>query len=230
MNDNKIQERLTYVLIGCVLFIFLWLCIITGFMVGVCQDVLTLTAETETVPETEEVIETTESETAPVETAPTITIIPEIEETIPTEPATVIPETIEPPVIEETEPEIDPHDVELLACVIYQEAGADYICDECRRRVADVVLNRVEDPKFPDTIRGVLTAPGQYGNFSVTGVVWPERASYPGEVHAVRRAYRIAREVLSGQHSDLYGKGYIWQATFIQGKDNVYCCGHYYGR
>lgn len=38
---------------------------------------------------------------------------------------------------------VDEHDVELLACVIYQEAGGDTCCDMCRRRVADVVLNRV---------------------------------------------------------------------------------------
>lgn len=141
-------------------------------------------------------------------------------------------EVIEPepePVIE-PEVEVDPHDVELLACVIYQEAGADYICDDCRRRVADVVLNRVDSEYFPNTIEEVLTAPNQYGRFSWTGVVWPERASYDSEAHAVDRAYRIAEEVLKGQHSELYGNGYIWQAEFSQGVDNIYCCGIYFGR
>ena len=222
MDENKKHEQLLYVLLGAVLFIFFWLAIITGVLIGMSQGDLTS-------PETDAVIETTDSETAPVETVP-VTSIPETEPIIHTEPEETEPEVTEPPETEAPALAINPDDLEMLACVIYQEAGEDYICDECRRRVADVVLNRVADPKFPNTIRGVLTAPGQYGNFSVTGVVWPERASYPGEAHAVCRAYRIAKEILLGKHSDLYGKGYIWQATFIQGKDNVYCCGHYYGR
>lgn len=144
-------------------------------------------------------------------------------------------EVIEEEVVEEpVEPEIviDPEDLEMLACVIYQEAGSDACCDDCRRRVADVVLNRVESDRFPyaDTIYEVLTAKRQYGRFYWTGVVWPDRASNPGEKHAVERAYRIAEEVLSGQHSELYGQGYVWQAEFKQGKDIVECCDIYFGR
>lgn len=141
---------------------------------------------------------------------------------------------IAPVVIEEVEeteaPIIDPEYKELLACVIYQEAGGDAYCDECRRRVADVVLNRVEDSRFPDSIYEVLTAKNQYGRFYWTDVVWPQRAFNENEKDAVERAYRIAEEVLSGQHSDLYGNGYIWQAEFKQGKDIIYHCGHYFGR
>lgn len=132
--------------------------------------------------------------------------------------------------VEEVEvvPEVNQRDLELLACVIYQEAGGNAHCDDCRRRVADVVLNRVNDPRFPNDIHSVLTAPRQYGRFSQTGVVWPERAQY--EPEAVARAYRIAEEVLLGQHSELYGQGYIWQAEFKQGTEQLYHCGHYFGR
>ena len=225
---NEQHKKITYFLLGAVLFIFFWLSILTGFVIGVCEDVLALT---ETTPETEATIETTTIETAPDKTS-----IPETEETIPTEstepietePVKTVPETTEAPVIEEPTVEIDPYELELLACVIYQEAGGDKQCDECRRRVADVVLNRMADPRFPRTMKGVLTAEGQYGNWSETGVVWPDRAK--GDYEAVQRAYRIAREVLSGQHSDLYGNGYVWQARRVQGKDNVYCCGQYFGR
>ena len=143
----------------------------------------------------------------------------------PTEPTT---EPTEPHIEEQTEESYDP--VELLACVIYQEAGSDSICDDCRYRVADVVLNRVTDSRFPDTIHGVLTAPGQYGNYSKTDVVWPSRANNSGEKHAVQRAYAIAMSVVAGTHSELHGEGYVWQAQFVQGKDNIYCCNHYYGR
>ena len=118
----------------------------------------------------------------------------------------------------------------MLACVIYQEAGGNGSCDDCRRYVADIVLNRVEHPKFPNTIEKVLTAPRQYGSFHYTGVKWAERSKYDVEKEAVERAYRIAEEVLSGQHSKLYGEGYIWQAGFVQGTEGFWCCGHWYGR
>lgn len=137
---------------------------------------------------------------------------------------------IEEPVEEEIE--VDPEDLEMLACVIYQEAGADYCCDDCRRRVADVVLNRVGDDRFPDNIQDVLTQKRQYGRYYWTGVVWPERAQNDCEKHAVERAYRIAEEVLKGEHSELYGEGYIWQAEFKQGTGVVYCdqCKIYFGK
>lgn len=146
------------------------------------------------------------------------------------EPEIVAEEVVEEP----AEPEIviNQEDLEMLACVIYQEAGSDACCDDCRRRVADVVLNRVESDRFPyaNTIYEVLTAKSQYGRFYWTGIVWPDRASNPGEKHAVERAYRIAEEVLSGQHSELYGNGYVWQAEFEQGKDIIDCCDIYFGR
>ena len=141
---------------------------------------------------------------------------------------------VEAPAEEEVdeEIEIDPEELELLACVIYQEAGADYCCDDCRRRVADVVLNRVGDDRFPDNIQDVLTQKRQYGRYYWTGVVWPERAKNDCEKHAVERAYRIAEEVLKGEHSELYGEGYIWQAEFKQGTGVVYCdqCKIYFGK
>lgn len=212
-----------------------------------------------TEPITEPVIEETEPETEPVAeateppTEPTITyadVLEEIKETVAdvaedyepvvkeTEPA---PKPTEPPeeketepVVEETEPAaestVNQDELEMLACVIYQEAGGDAYCDDCRYRVADVVLNRVADPRFPNTMYKVLTAKAQYGRFHWTGIVWPSRASNSGEAHAVARAYAVAEDVLNGNHSELYGEGYIWQAEFVQGKDNIYCCGHYFGR
>lgn len=130
----------------------------------------------------------------------------------------------------EPKPLYDEAELEMLACVIYQEAGADATCDDCRRRVADVVLNRVEDERFPDTMHEVLTQERQYGRYHWTGIVWPERALKPEEAHAVERAYRIAEEVLLGQHSELYGRGYIWQAEFKQGTTTLECCDIYFGK
>lgn len=172
----------------------------------------------------------TVTEPTVIETTSLVETVFETKETIPTEPPESIPETTEGSETTETTLPYDEDELEMLALVIYQEAGGDIHCDECRRMVADVVLNRVADERFPNTIEEVLTQPKQYGKLSWTGLVWPERALYPEEAEAVHRAYEIAEEVLLGNHSDLYGKGYIWQAEFKQGWDIIYCCGHYFGR
>ena len=128
------------------------------------------------------------------------------------------------------EPEIDENELEMLACVIYSEAGGDAYSDLARQYVGDVVLNRVADLRFPDTLEGVLLQEGQYGRFHWTGIVWPERAQYEVEAAAVARAYDVARALLSGEHSEIYGAGYIWQAEFSQGTDVIYLDGIYFGR
>ena len=126
--------------------------------------------------------------------------------------------------------EIDEQELEWLACVIFQEAGGDECTDLCRYYVGDVVLNRIMDNRFPSTMYEVLTQKYQYGRYYWTGIVWPKRVNNPNEAYAVERAYRIARDLLEGNHSELYGQGYVWQASFIQGKDNIYLCGMYFGR
>lgn len=126
--------------------------------------------------------------------------------------------------------QVNSSDLEYLACVIYCEAGSDSISDDTRRMVGDVVLNRVNDSRFPDSIYAVLTQKAQYGRFHWTGIVWPARAENASEAHAVARARDIARELLEGTHSELYGEGYIWQAEFKQGTGCVQSDGIWFGR
>lgn len=154
---------------------------------------------------------------------PVLMVEPSTEVTECPSEAEIEPETTEQVI------EVNEEDVEMLAIIIYQEAGSDYLSDDVRRMVTDVVLNRVEHEYFPDTIYEVITQPYQYGTLAWTGVVWPASASSPYNAHAVERARRIAREVLSGQHSELYGEGYIWQAEFVQGNDGFWCEGIYFG-
>ena len=212
-----------YIFIGILVVVGGIIGYIIGFKSGSDSAMKTITATkviveavvTETVETTEVTVETTE-ETEPI-----------IEES----PSDIAgSEALSGSVTDETVADIDQDELEMLACVIYQEAGGDKSCNDCRRYVADIVLNRVEHPKFPNTIEGVLTAQNQYGLFHYTGIKWPERAEYDTEKDAVNRAYQIAREVLSGQHSQLYGQGYIWQAKFVQGTEGFWCCGHFYGR
>lgn len=131
--------------------------------------------------------------------------------------------TVEVVPMPEPEPEPEPTyteaDLEMLALVIYQEAGGDACSDETRLMVGNVVLNRVADDRFPDSIEEVLLQKRQYGRLYWTGLVWPERADKPGEAHAVERAYKCAEEVLNGTR--LLPDDVIWQAEFPQGTETV---------
>ena len=183
-------------------------------------------------------------------------------ESIPVEETIVMIET-EPVIIETTPPEPEEElrwevpgetyviditheattDLELIAWVIYMEQGSDIVCDTCRRRTADVILNLTEckitntgnDYYWPDTIRGVISGGGinPYQNMG-NSTHWPDTAHKEGERHAVERAFRIAHEVLRGQHSDIYRKGYFYYAgaNVYGGEPDtaIQCCETYFMR
>lgn len=171
--------------------------------------------------------------TIPTEpTSPTKpTILPTyIEITETTEPPTVATEApTEPETIPtETEPPYTEEELEMLALIIYQEAGGDACSDETRLKVGTVVMNRIADSRFPDTMYEVITAKAQYGRLYWTGLVWPARAKNAGEAHAVKRAYAIAERILLGERA--LPEGVVFQAEFPQGtevvayQDGIYFC------
>jgi hypothetical protein len=233
------------------LVMVLWM---TGLTVAVVKDRATPVTDTiivatpdEATPDeaTPDEVEVTECTTAPEITEPTTveTSMPQLVDIKPveTKPATDKKhtsnktETNKKPANSSTATADTPSkgkmsETEMLACVIYQEVGGNAHCDECRRRVADVVLNRVADDRFPNSIEKVLTAKNQYGRFHYTGIKWASSHTNPSERKAVERAWRIAEEVMAGKHSDLYGKGYVWQAGFKQGTSGFWCCGHYFAK
>lgn len=119
-------------------------------------------------------------------------------------------------------------ELEILALIVYQEAGEDKVSDDTRRLVAQVFLNRVNDSRFPDSFYEVATAERQYGRLYWTGIVWPDRASSQAEAHAVERAYKIAQEVLESDEP-VCPEDVIFQAEFVQGdiyaeQDGMYFC------
>ena len=134
-------------------------------------------------------------------------------------------------------------DLEKIAWVIYLEAGEDGVCDDCRRRVADVILNLTEckitntgnDYYWADTITGVISGGGinPYQNMG-NKCAWPSTAHLDRERHAVERAFRIAHEVLRGNHSDVYRKGYFYYAgANVYGGEPwtaIHHCGIYFQR
>lgn len=129
----------------------------------------------------------------------------------------------------EKEPTYTDDELEMLAIVIYREAGSNSCSDETRLMVGTVVMNRIQDKRFPNTMRGVLTQKSQYGRMHWTGVVWPKRASSPNEAHAVERAYTIAERILQGERA--LPADVVFQAEFKQGKEVVaYSDGMYFCR
>ena len=55
-------------------------------------------------------------------------------------------------------------DLSLLAKLICAEAGSDWLSDDFRLCVGEVVLNRVDSPEFPDNISDVVYQKGQYAS------------------------------------------------------------------
>lgn len=158
-----------------------------------------------TTPEPEEPVQTTDAitiETTEPKTTPETTSAP-APETVPTE--TAYPYTEK--------------DLEYLALVIYQEAGGDMYSDKTRLMVGTVVMNRVADDRFPDTIFDVILQYGQYGRLHWTGPTWPARAWDPVEAHAVERAYTIAERILNGERT--LPKDVVFQSEYIHGTEVV---------
>ncbi len=59
-------------------------------------------------------------------------------------------------------PAYSEEDLYWLSRVVFAEAGCDWFPDWVQRDVASVVLNRVADPRYPNTIKDVIFDPGQY--------------------------------------------------------------------
>lgn len=97
-------------------------------------------------------------------------------------------------------------DVMILAQIINTECGASYLSDELSFYVGSVVLNRVMSDRFPNTIKEVAYAPGQYS--PVGSARW---YTEPNE-----RSYEIATELL--EQGSVLPPEVVWQANFKQGK------------
>ena len=168
-----------------------------------------------------------------VETAAVVAPIPEkvlakVEEPAELPEPTTAPEP-DPVETEEIDaaPSYTEEALEMLALVIYQEAGGDACSDDTRLKVGTVVMNRVADDRFPGTIEEVLLQERQYGRLHWTGLVWPARAELPQEAHAVARAYECAERILSGERH--LPEDVIFQSEYIQGEivaqqDGFYFC------
>lgn len=127
-------------------------------------------------------------------------------------------DVVEEEVSTETAYEYTQEDLDLLAHVIYAEAGSDYCTDEMRYGVGSVVLNRVEDECFPDTLYNVIYQKGQY------------QCTWDGNIDKTpdERSYRIAQDLLN--NGSIFPSDVVYQAEFKQGSgvyskiQNIYFC------
>lgn len=117
-------------------------------------------------------------------------------------------------------------DLFCLAAVIWQEAGSSYCSDKLQLLVANVVMNRVNSPQFPNTIRGVITSRGAYGTMYWDGVSIPV-AKDEITRKAIERCYANAKKILDGYR--LLPENVIYQAGFVQGSGvHTYAEGLYF--
>ena len=96
-------------------------------------------------------------------------------------------------------------DLDLLARLVYAEAGSDWCSDEMQLLVANVVTNRINDGRFPDTLRGVVYQRGQYACAGKLGRVKPNA-----------RAVKNAKRVLEGER--FCSARVVFQSEFRQGR------------
>ncbi len=97
-------------------------------------------------------------------------------------------------------------DLKLLSKIIYAEAGCEWLDEEWKMHVGEVVLNRVESPEFPDTIKEVLEQPGQY---------YGKNSSYFNSLVPSEACVRAALRLLNGER--LLEPAVVFQANFKQG-------------
>ena len=68
-------------------------------------------------------------------------------------------------------------------------------CDEGQQAVAEVVLNRMASPMFPDTLRGVIFAEGQFRSAKFLDDAEPYQAQYEAIENALYGPYVLPEDV-----------------------------------
>lgn len=97
-------------------------------------------------------------------------------------------------------------DIDLLARLIYHEIGSDGHPDEQLYIVGSVVLNRIADSRFPDTLRDVVYQRGQYAP-AINGTLWTGTPT--------QRCYTIAADLLT--NGSVIPSDVVWQSGVPQG-------------
>ena len=101
------------------------------------------------------------------------------------------------------------HDIDLLARLITAEAGNEPFKGQVA--VGSVIMNRLSDAKFPETIAGNIFKPHQFESVS-NGLIWQQ----PTE-----NSYKAAKAALKGW-DPTYGSKYFFNPAKINGPSWVW--------
>ena len=102
---------------------------------------------------------------------------------------------------------VDFDELWLLSKIITAEAGSDWLSDEWKMAVGEVLLNRVESPEFPDSVAEVIYQPLQY---------YDQSNHYFQQLLPFERCVDIAWRLLNGERV-LNDPSVVFQANFTQG-------------
>ncbi len=103
--------------------------------------------------------------------------------------------------------EISFDDFMLIAKIIWAEAGSEWLDDEWKMCVGEVVLNRVASPEFPNTVKEVLEQPGQY---------YGANSRYFNNIIPTERCAQVAMRLMNGERV-INDPSVVFQANFRQG-------------
>lgn len=82
----------------------------------------------------------------------------------------------------------------LLASMVWVEAQGE--CAEGQQAVAEVVLNRMKADNFPDTLKGVIYAEGQFRSVPLLDEAEPTQAQYEAVERALEGPYVLDEDVV----------------------------------
>lgn len=105
-----------------------------------------------------------------------------------------------------TYPSVDFETLYYVSKLTEAECGAPYISDYQQKLTAQVLLNRLNSPEFPDTVTECLYQTGQY---------YPEGDSYFQSVQPSERVVRNVLALLEGER--VAPEDVVFQANFSQG-------------
>ena len=125
--------------------------------------------------------------------------------------------------------QLDFDELYLLSKVIEAEAGSDWLSDDWKMSVGEVVLNRVASPEFPDTVEEVVFQRGQY--YSRSNAYF--RTLLPSERSVDAAVRLLCGERVLGDESVVFQSNYVLgSGIFLELEDeklgSTYLCYSYY--
>ena len=160
------------------------------------------------------VIEEVQSEPVYEEPAKTEAEQPAEEPVVTEAPAAPAEET--QPVVSEEEPaeenngrkiQVTDEEYIWLCNVVGHEYGSDWIAIEEKAKVVEAVMNRVNDPRFPNTIWGVLTQPYQFSGLEWTLYLGTYSYQVTDSVRAAVDLYLEHPEQFNHGYNSFWGDG-----------------------